>query len=83
MPRPPGPSPRRTPTASQPSPCLHTEFLGYERLNAEATITGLPSGGEAATSAGEGGEVELVLDRSPFYAETGGQIGDTGNLTLT
>ncbi|MFJ3928924.1 alanine--tRNA ligase [Streptomyces sp. NPDC090029] len=60
-----------------------TEFLGYEHLNAEATVTGLLSGGTVVTSAGEGNEVELVLDRSPFYAEAGGQIGDTGTLTLT
>ncbi|MFD5506838.1 alanine--tRNA ligase [Streptomyces sp. NPDC127051] len=59
-----------------------TEFLGYEHLNAEATVTGLISGGTVVTTAGEGTEVELVLDRSPFYAEAGGQIGDTGTLTL-
>ncbi|MDT0342879.1 alanine--tRNA ligase [Streptomyces litchfieldiae] len=59
-----------------------TEFLGYRHLTAEATVTGLISGGAVATSAGEGSDVELVLDRSPFYAEAGGQIGDTGTLTL-
>lgn len=60
-----------------------TEFLGYEHLAAEATVTGLMSGGSVVTTAGQGAEVELVLDRSPFYAEAGGQIGDTGTLTLT
>ncbi|MDV5145432.1 alanine--tRNA ligase [Streptomyces sp. SBC-4] len=60
-----------------------TEFLGYEHLAAEATITGILSGGEVVTAAGQGSEVELVLDRSPFYAEAGGQVGDTGTLTLT
>ncbi|KAB8158829.1 alanine--tRNA ligase [Streptomyces sp. 3MP-14] len=59
-----------------------TEFLGYQHLTAEATVTGLISGGLVTTSAPEGSEVELVLDRSPFYAEAGGQIGDTGTLTL-
>ncbi|MEU0660699.1 alanine--tRNA ligase [Streptomyces lavendulocolor] len=60
-----------------------TEFLGYEHLNAEATVTGLISGGAVVDSVSEGSEVELVLDRSPFYAEAGGQIGDTGTLNLT
>ncbi|WP_128977534.1 alanine--tRNA ligase [Streptomyces roseicoloratus] len=59
-----------------------TEFLGYEHLDAEATVTGLMSGGSVVTTAGQGTEVELVLDRSPFYAEAGGQIGDTGTLTM-
>ncbi|MBB1257432.1 alanine--tRNA ligase [Streptomyces alkaliterrae] len=59
-----------------------TDFLGYDHLTAEATVTGLISGGTVVTTAGEGAEVELVLDRSPFYAEAGGQIGDTGTLTL-
>lgn len=59
-----------------------TEFLGYEHLTAEATVTGLISGGTVVTTAGQGTEVELVLDRSPFYAEAGGQIGDTGTLTM-
>ncbi|MGN5633902.1 alanine--tRNA ligase [Streptomyces sp. AC154] len=60
-----------------------TEFLGYEHLSAEATVTGLISGGAVVPSAGQGTEVELVLNRSPFYAEAGGQIGDTGTLTLS
>lgn len=60
-----------------------TEFLGYELLSAEATVTGLISGGAVVPSAGQGTEVELVLNRSPFYAEAGGQIGDTGTLTLS
>ncbi|MBB5934229.1 alanine--tRNA ligase [Streptomyces zagrosensis] len=60
-----------------------TEFLGYEHLRAEATVTGLICGGTVVPTAGEGTEVELVLDRSPFYAEAGGQIGDTGTLTMS
>ncbi|WP_326697986.1 alanine--tRNA ligase [Streptomyces sp. NBC_01754] len=60
-----------------------TEFLGYEHLSAETTVTGLISGGAVVTTASEGAEAEVVLDRSPFYAEAGGQIGDTGALTLS
>ncbi|MFE9905721.1 alanine--tRNA ligase [Streptomyces achromogenes] len=59
-----------------------TEFLGYDHLTAEATVTGLISDGTVVPSAGAGSEVELTLDRSPFYAEAGGQIGDTGTLTM-
>lgn len=59
-----------------------TQFLGYQQLTAEATVIGLISDGAVATSVCEGSDVELVLDRSPFYAEAGGQIGDTGTLTL-
>ncbi|MER5783970.1 alanine--tRNA ligase [Streptomyces mobaraensis] len=59
-----------------------TEFLGYDHLAAEATVTGLISGGTVVPAAGAGSEVELVLNRSPFYAEAGGQIGDTGTLTM-
>ncbi|GLX20783.1 MULTISPECIES: alanine--tRNA ligase [Streptomyces] len=57
-----------------------TEFLGYEHLTAEVTVLGLISGGAVTTSAPEGSDIEFVLDRSPFYAEAGGQIGDTGTL---
>ncbi|WP_241833184.1 alanine--tRNA ligase [Streptomyces caatingaensis] len=59
-----------------------TEFLGYEHLTAEATVTGLISSGTVVPAARAGSEVELVLDRSPFYAQAGGQIGDTGTLTM-
>ncbi|MER6916892.1 alanine--tRNA ligase [Streptomyces sp. NPDC000594] len=60
-----------------------TDFVGYEQLSAEATVTGLIAGGTVVPAATEGAEVELVLDRSPFYAEAGGQIGDTGTLTMS
>ncbi|MCA1655518.1 MAG: alanine--tRNA ligase [Pseudonocardiaceae bacterium] len=57
-----------------------TEFLGYRELTAEATVIGLLSHGRPAISAGEGAEVEVVLNRTPFYAEGGGQLADTGKL---
>ncbi|MFF7788095.1 alanine--tRNA ligase [Streptomyces sp. NPDC007991] len=60
-----------------------TEFVGYEHLTAEATVTGLIVDGTVVPAAEAGDEVELVLDRSPFYAEAGGQIGDTGTLTMS
>ncbi len=57
------------------------EFLGYTELAAEATVTGLLVDGVPAPAAREGDTVEVVLDRTPFYAEAGGQQADTGTLT--
>ncbi|MFC9067172.1 MULTISPECIES: alanine--tRNA ligase [Streptomyces] len=57
-----------------------TEFLGYEHLTAETTVNGIISSGATVATATAGSDVEVVLDRSPFYAEAGGQIGDTGTL---
>ncbi|HEX2030788.1 MAG TPA: alanine--tRNA ligase [Actinomycetota bacterium] len=57
-----------------------TEFLGYERLEAEAAIRALIAGERAVGSATEGQAVEILLDRTPFYAEGGGQIGDAGTI---
>ncbi|MGH2692753.1 MAG: alanine--tRNA ligase [Actinomycetota bacterium] len=56
------------------------EFVGYERLDAEGRIVGMIRGGKRTNAAGEGDEVEIVIDRTPFYAEGGGQVGDTGAI---
>ncbi|CAM01358.1 alanyl-tRNA synthetase [Saccharopolyspora erythraea NRRL 2338] len=58
-----------------------TEFLGYTDLQAQSRVLGLLVDGVPAKSAAAGTEVELILDRTPFYAEGGGQIADTGRLT--
>jgi alanyl-tRNA synthetase len=59
-----------------------TRFTGYEEIEAEATLAGLLADGAVVTAAGEGTDVEVVLDRSPFYAEGGGQLADHGLLRL-
>jgi alanyl-tRNA synthetase len=59
-----------------------SEFTGYLTVTGEATVTGLLVGGLPADAAAEGAEVELVLDRTPFYAEAGGQLADEGTLTV-
>jgi alanyl-tRNA synthetase len=57
-----------------------TQFLGYTDLAAEGTIVGLLVDGQPVPAAPEGSSVEVVLDRTPFYAEAGGQQADTGEL---
>ena len=57
-----------------------TEFLGYSELTSESRIAGLVVAGAGVPAAGEGTAVEVVLDRTPFYAEGGGQQPDTGVL---
>ncbi len=63
-----------------PSTITASEFTGYERLQNPARVIGIRSGGEAAEQAEQGETAEVVLDRTPFYAESGGQVGDTGIL---
>ena len=58
----------------------YTEFLGYEGTTAESVVIGMIKDGGLIDSASEGEDVEVVLRKSPFYAEKGGQIGDTGRL---
>ena len=56
-------------------------FTGYDDLAGDATVTGLLVGGAPVPAAGAGTEVEVVLDRTPFYAEGGGQLADAGLIT--
>ncbi len=57
-----------------------TEFLGYRDEAAPGRILALLRQGEAMERAEEGDEVEVFVDRTPFYAEAGGQVGDTGMI---
>ncbi len=58
-----------------------TEFLGYEQETAKARVALIVADGRAADAAEEGDRVTLFLDRTPFYAESGGQVGDAGILS--
>ena len=57
-----------------------TAFVGYDALEAGARVVGLLKDNEWAPVAEEGDEVDIVLDWTPFYAEGGGQVGDTGTI---
>ena len=58
-----------------------TAFQGYEGLESEGRVVALLKGGGPADELRSGEEGEVVLDRTPFYAEAGGQVGDTGTLS--
>ena len=59
-----------------------TEFVGYTQRESEASIRAIVLDGARVSSAQTGDEIEVVLDRTPFYAEGGGQLADGGTLTL-
>ncbi len=58
-----------------------TEFLGYEKSQTEATVLAILKDGERVDHATAGDEIALVLDRTTFYAESGGQVGDVGPIS--
>ena len=58
-----------------------TEFVGYDEESACAQVMAIVRDGAEVERASEGDEVEVILDRTPFYAEMGGQCGDTGAIT--
>jgi alanyl-tRNA synthetase len=58
------------------------DFTGYREVVSEGVVRGLVHDGEVVASAREGDEIELVLDRTPFYAEGGGQLADHGLIEL-
>ena len=60
-----------------------TVFTGFDELVSEATVLGLVADGGKVRSASAGQEVEVILDRSPLYAESGGQIADIGSITTS
>jgi len=58
-----------------------TEFLGYSTEAAEARVVAMVAGGKRVKSAKAGTEAALIVNQSPFYGESGGQVGDTGMMT--
>ena len=60
---------------------LSTSFCGYQGLEGESLVTGLLVGGAPAERAERGDGVEIVVEETPFYAESGGQVGDVGVIS--
>ncbi|UWQ80932.1 alanine--tRNA ligase [Leisingera sp. S132] len=59
-----------------------TDFLGYETEKAEGQIVAIVKDGAQVQSAAKGDTVQVILNQTPFYGESGGQVGDTGVLTV-
>jgi alanyl-tRNA synthetase len=57
------------------------EFVGYDRLSEESEILFLVEDGQAVDAAGKDRNIDVVTAKTPFYAESGGQVGDTGIMT--
>jgi alanyl-tRNA synthetase len=57
-----------------------SEFCGYDALEGVGTVTAILKSGAEVKSAANGDDVQIVLDKTPFYAEAGGQVGDVGVL---
>lgn len=59
---------------------VESEFIGYEKWATEAKIVALLKDGEVVETAEAGDEIQFILDKTPFYAESGGQIADKGTV---
>ncbi|MEB2493028.1 alanine--tRNA ligase [Peribacillus frigoritolerans] len=59
---------------------VESEFVGYDQVAVEAKVAAIIKNGELVTEAQEGEEVQVILDKTPFYAESGGQIADIGTM---
>lgn len=61
--------------------CKATEFTGYGSMEEQAEVLAIFVDGESVETANDGDEAVIVLDKTPFYAESGGQVGDTGVIS--
>lgn len=60
---------------------IKSEFVGYTSLNNDCVVKAMVKGNEIVTEAHNGERVTIILDKTPFYAESGGQAGDKGSLS--
>jgi len=58
-----------------------TEFIGYDAVSSQSKVLGLTVKGQLVETASQGDEVDIILDKTPFYGEMGGQVGDTGEIS--
>jgi alanyl-tRNA synthetase len=61
-------------------PSQEIRFIGYDRMDAESTVLALYADGQEKNEAGEGAEIDLITAETPFYGESGGQVGDRGAI---
>ncbi len=66
--------------ATDLSDVAHTDFVGYKELSCTSRVVAIVKDGVRVDSVNEGENAIIVLDKTPFYAESGGQVGDTGVL---
>jgi alanyl-tRNA synthetase len=59
---------------------IETKFVGYDSLSCDAHVLNIAADGRTQSSASKGEQVSIILDKTPFYAEKGGQVADTGIL---
>ncbi|MFE4897514.1 alanine--tRNA ligase [Peribacillus butanolivorans] len=59
---------------------VESEFVGYDQVVVDAKVAAIVKNGELVTEAQEGEEVQVILNQTPFYAESGGQIADKGTM---
>lgn len=59
----------------------NSEFIGYTKLTCRATVLSLLQEGQLVETASEGDEIQFILNRTPFYAESGGQVADLGTIS--
>jgi alanyl-tRNA synthetase len=67
-------------TTNVPKVVINTNFIGYCKYNSGAKVRDLTTNERSVQSVAEGHEVDVVLDRTPFYGEMGGQVGDSGEI---
>jgi alanyl-tRNA synthetase len=68
-------------TAYGPKVVTGTRFVGYRKYSSRSKVRDLVTNENSVRSVAEGSEVDVILDKSPFYGEMGGQVGDSGEIT--